>query len=663
MFDVAMAQVSGQSSPSCVLAEGENVPQTLVVVEIPQRSSSRNAQPQTRGKLKDRMLQADHTSKLDSPETPKAIPVQSTGRYETRRTQRSSPKPTVNHMSPDPDRWTLKNPDWKSRWHQSLVYPATGKNRATVDAEDINRLDEGEYLNDNIISFYLRYLQVKLEEQHPEILKKVYIFNTFFFEKLKDPKTRYEGVRTWTAKVDLLSYDYIVVPVNEHAHWYLAIICNVARTLPAHDSRDEKDEAEYSTTVKERVSSSPKVALVDERIKAISLDEEPPGSPSAITQDQTATLSSPTRPSPTSQNNLVKWKSRRSIGGPGRRFDPSEPRIITLDSLGGSHSAACRVLKDYLAEEARDKRGIELALIPSGMTGKGIPEQDNFCDCGVFILGYMEEFLKNPDEASRRLLQKEPLEWDIKPSQLRSKIRDLLFTLQQEQQERLRKEREEKKRAKRLRAASNSQLASPSPGNVVSSKPSQESPSRQSLARSQRSSPSAGPTSKQPSETMESPETLDAPPVSGSAGRLQACPQGQSSAFDGMEPRLISRLVDDEDPSGKDGRSTDSFYSARSTPGGEDHKVRQHRTTKSTSPKGRFVERIASSGSEDNKPQRKPRTPIRETIEVDDDDEDDIMPTRGPKNPLLHQSSFPSFATPSRKGPSYDGIYRYPSGD
>jgi sentrin-specific protease 7 len=662
MFDVAMEQASGQSSPDCVLAEGETVPQTSVVVEIPQRASSRNAQPQTRGKLKDRMLRADHTSKLDSPETPKAIPVQPTGRYETRRTRRSSPKPTVNHMSPDPDGWTLKNPDWKSRWHQSLVYPATGKNRATVDAEDINRLDEGEYLNDNIISFYLRYLQVKLEEQRPEILKKVYIFNSFFFEKLKDPKTRYEGVRTWTAKVDLLSYDYIVVPVNEHAHWYLAIICNVARALPAHDSRDEKEEAEYSTTVKERVSSSPKVALVDER-KSISLDEEPPAPPSAITGDQNATLSSPSRPSSNSQNNLAKWKPRRSIGGPGRRFDPSEPRIITLDSLGGSHSVACKVLKDYLAEEARDKKGVELALIPSGMTGKGIPEQDNFCDCGVFILGYMEEFLKNPDEASRRLLQKEPLEWDIKPSQLRSNIRDLLFTLQQEQQERLRKEREEKRRAKRLWAASNSQLASPSPGNIVSSKPSQEPPSRQSLARSQRSSPSAGLTSKQPSEIMEGSETLDAPPVSGSAERLQACPQSQSSVFDGTEPRLISRLVDDENPSGKDGQSTDSFYSARSTPGGEDHKVRQHRTIESKSPKGRFVERIPSSGSEDNNPQRKPRMPIRETIEVDDDDDDDIMPTRAPKNPSLRQSSSPLVAAPSPKWPSYDGIYRCPSRD
>jgi len=156
---------------------------------------------------------------------------------------------------------------------------------------------------------------------------------------------------------------------------------------------------------------------------------------------------------------------------------------------------------------------------------------------------------------------------------------------------------------------------------------------------------------------MKDSETLDAPLVSGSPGRLQACPPGKSVVLDETEPRLICPLVDDEDPSGKDGRSTDTFYSARSTPGGEDRKVRQARKTKSKSPKG-FVERIHSSGSEDNKPQSKPTTPIRETIEVDDDDDDEIMSTRERQS-----VSSRLFARPSPKGPRYDGVYRFPSKD
>ena len=38
-----------------------------------------------------------------------------------------------------------------------LVWPPSGKKRVTVDPSDLERLEEGEFLNDNIINFYLRY--------------------------------------------------------------------------------------------------------------------------------------------------------------------------------------------------------------------------------------------------------------------------------------------------------------------------------------------------------------------------------------------------------------------------------------------------------------------------------------------------------------------------
>lgn len=37
-----------------------------------------------------------------------------------------------------------------------LVYPLEGPRKANVDWIDLERLDEGEFLNDNLISFYLR---------------------------------------------------------------------------------------------------------------------------------------------------------------------------------------------------------------------------------------------------------------------------------------------------------------------------------------------------------------------------------------------------------------------------------------------------------------------------------------------------------------------------
>lgn len=123
----------------------------------------------------------------------------------TRARPTKAASPVLAARQPSPERWTSKNPDWRKQWHDSLVFPATGKNRTTVDGDDILRLDEGEFLNDNLISFYLRYLQFKLEKERPELLKKVYIFSTFFFEKLRSTKGKinYEGVKAWTTKFDL----------------------------------------------------------------------------------------------------------------------------------------------------------------------------------------------------------------------------------------------------------------------------------------------------------------------------------------------------------------------------------------------------------------------------------------------------------------------------
>ncbi|RDA83354.1 hypothetical protein CP532_3719 [Ophiocordyceps camponoti-leonardi (nom. inval.)] len=315
--------------------------------------------------------------------------------------------PTV--VSPKIERWTKQNPTWRERWERSLMYPATGKNRTTVDDDDIPRLDEGEFLNDNLISFYLRHLEINLEAEKPELRKKVYIFSTFFFEKLRSTrgKINYDGVKAWTAKFDLFSYDYIIVPVNEHAHWYLAIICNVPYTLSGIPAEDG--------------------------VEVIEVPEEPIDS--SVASECTMTAAAKPSNGTTPKSNL--W----------------QPKIITLDSLGSQHSSTTKALKEYLIEEAKDKKNAELALMPNGMKAKDVPMQNNFCDCGLFVLGYVEEFLKDPDGNARKLLQKEDLGWEMQPWKLRTRIRELLFDLQQQQKDRLIREKAQKQKSSPSRKA------------------------------------------------------------------------------------------------------------------------------------------------------------------------------------------------------------------
>ena len=41
-----------------------------------------------------------------------------------------------------------------------FVYPFQGRNRVTVHVEDARRLSPGEFLNDNIIEFYIKYFLI-----------------------------------------------------------------------------------------------------------------------------------------------------------------------------------------------------------------------------------------------------------------------------------------------------------------------------------------------------------------------------------------------------------------------------------------------------------------------------------------------------------------------
>jgi sentrin-specific protease 7 len=86
-----------------------------------------------------------------------------------------------------------------------------------VNFDDLTRLDEDEFLNDQLIDFYMLYLFDQMNVPP----NRVYIFNTHFFSTLtrKVPGQKnsinYSAVARWTSKEDLFGYDYIVIPINQ----------------------------------------------------------------------------------------------------------------------------------------------------------------------------------------------------------------------------------------------------------------------------------------------------------------------------------------------------------------------------------------------------------------------------------------------------------------
>lgn len=406
-------------------------------------------------------------------------------------------------------------------WKKPLTYPKVGKKKTTVEWSDLERLDEGEFLNDNLISFYLRFLEQSLEEDRPDIARRVYFFNTFFFATLtnshKGKKAfNYEGVQKWTRSVDLFTYDYIIVPINEHAHWYLAIICNLpaldrsieiverdsepsspraapvtedenlgqsdqflsmpANELDVGDSRTltserlkEPDESEARNSFAEMSLENDNQTIPahrpdftrsgnaedeDKEMLDAQIEETLPGfipsedarhHPAVSANDQADAADELVKdgdqldqgPKTTGR---TKKSKRKSMLAPITKTDPSKPAIITFDSLGQSRGPTIKILKDYLREEARAKRGgmeIDATQI-KGISAKLIPQQNNFSDCGLFLLGYVERFLENdPKDFVTKIIQQGvngKIDWSkLVPSSLRASIRDQVRELNKAQ--------------------------------------------------------------------------------------------------------------------------------------------------------------------------------------------------------------------------------------
>ncbi|KPP72073.1 hypothetical protein Z043_108963 [Scleropages formosus] len=107
-----------------------------------------------------------------------------------------------------------------------LFPPPPLKGGIAVTTEDLQCLNSGEFLNDVIIDFYLKYLM--LEKAPKEMVERSHIFSSFFYKQLtrKDVSgeevssvaakhRRHQRVRTWTRHVDIFKKDYLFVPVNQ----------------------------------------------------------------------------------------------------------------------------------------------------------------------------------------------------------------------------------------------------------------------------------------------------------------------------------------------------------------------------------------------------------------------------------------------------------------
>ncbi|XP_008120269.1 sentrin-specific protease 6 isoform X2 [Anolis carolinensis] len=434
-----------------------------------------------------------------------------------------------------------------------IVYPPPpAKGGISVTNEDLHCLNEGEFLNDVIIDFYLKYLV--LERLKQEDADRIHVFSSFFYKRLnqrerRNPQEtsnltlqqkRHGRVKTWTRHVDIFEKDFIFVPLNEAAHWFLAVICfpglkkPIYETNPYYQENSSAQVKSFSLHQDGRTSSplpseldllhqSPSAAVtkkalnkkhvavltgtsaeteeseslccrrspalkggfkklnllnnmtedlrtiepvchkhgyrtseangiqceqkthvqVSDSLQKIRLNYSDDSADSGkINEDELIDFSEDQDNQDNSSggdddddlgddhcnSELGQWHLKPTIC--------KQPCILLMDSLRGpSRSNVVRTLREYLQVEWEVRKGSKRSFSKDVMKGSNpkVPQQNNFSDCGVYVLQYVESFFETPIVSFE--LPMNLTDWFPRPRMKtkREEIRKIILKLQEQQ--------------------------------------------------------------------------------------------------------------------------------------------------------------------------------------------------------------------------------------
>ncbi|XP_069371511.1 sentrin-specific protease 6 isoform X2 [Paralichthys olivaceus] len=397
-----------------------------------------------------------------------------------------------------------------------MVYPPPpAKGGISVTNEDLHCLNDGEFLNDVIIDFYLNYLV--LEKLKKEDAQRSHVFSSFFYKRLNQrerrnvpdttnmpiQKRKHNRVKTWTRHVDLFQKDFIFVPINESAHWYLAVICFPglegpvyeqnslyhgtvpASISPADPASDENipdhcrplspdgdgldsSSEQLSPGVPEASGDTlPDRDLAKENSSFTDRRQETPCAPAASSsfqangeqqytnelhrisvcygsnkgEDDTFTFSddqSSCQDECSEDGTLAEDTLGPDVSGLASKQNVCrQPCILIMDSLRGpARSTVVKTLREYLEVEWEVRKGTQRSFGKDVMRGSSprVPQQDNFSDCGVYVLQYVESFFENPLPSFH--LPVNLSEWfqQQRMKTKRKEIKDLILKIQAQQE-------------------------------------------------------------------------------------------------------------------------------------------------------------------------------------------------------------------------------------
>lgn len=301
------------------------------------------------------------------PESEKILKISPSNMYEKRRTRSNVNYLVESDGSLDDDQ-VLETP---ASFDPPLKHKFLDNKIFTINYLDFKTLYNNEWINDSIIDFFIKYEvenAIKNGAIQPE---SIYAFNSFFFNKMmektanQDEPDPYQNVKRWLNKVELMSYSYIIIPINEFAHWYCCIIRGLPELL--QKAKDDKENVINLTNSTSLIDASD----TGEEGMSPNLAEEEKSSDRAST--------------PKSKK---KEKSTRA-------------EIFVFDSLSQKHTNIHLPLKKVLIDYCKDKFDVEIQRDQIRVQNAKVPKQNNFNDCGIHVIYNVRKWLSNINECER----------------------------------------------------------------------------------------------------------------------------------------------------------------------------------------------------------------------------------------------------------------------
>ena len=96
--------------------------------------------------------------------------------------------------------------------------------KITITSTDLYGLNADNWVNDNIIEFYMKMIADRSRQEIYRNLRHptVHAMSTYFFQNLmmRGP----HALERWTRKEDIFDFDVILIPIHQEEHWCLAVV-------------------------------------------------------------------------------------------------------------------------------------------------------------------------------------------------------------------------------------------------------------------------------------------------------------------------------------------------------------------------------------------------------------------------------------------------------